>query len=273
MNPSLGTTVHPGSTSAPTPDVSGELVDHLSSPVTAGAVPQVQLTEAERHELFALLSTHFDGVTAAQFASDLNEKDWVLRIRRGDRLLGFTTLQLFHTEFDGRPINVVYSGDTITEPEVWQSLVLARSWIAMVRQAQRARADEPWYWLLLSSGYRTYRFLPLFWRTFWPCHDTDTPPDAARLLNQLARERFGEQFIETAGVVRFRHPQTLGGALADIPEGKQRDPHVAHFLTRNPGHARGDELVCLTDLGDHNLTPAGLRMARGWRNVADSAAG
>jgi len=32
---------------------------------------------------------------------------------------------------------------------------------------------------------------------------------------------------------------------------------------RNPGHADGDELVCFADLGDGNLTGAGVRMVRG----------
>ena len=38
------------------------------------------------------------------------------------------------------------------------------------------------------------------------------------------------------------------------------DPHVAFFLKRNPGHGDGDELVCLTELSDDNLTRAGRRM-------------
>jgi hypothetical protein len=31
--------------------------------------------------------------------------------------------------------------------------------------------------------------------------------------------------------------------------------YVAFFLSRNPGHAAGDELVCLTELSPANLTP------------------
>ena len=37
-------------------------------------------------------------------------------------------------------------------------------------------------------------------------------------------------------------------------------PHIAFFLATNPGHVRGDELVCLTELCDENLTRAGRRM-------------
>ncbi len=231
--------------------------------LTAHVAQRTEISACERQELFALLSTYFSGVTEAQFARDLDEKDWVLRIRRGERLLGFTTLQVFHTVSDGQPLNVMYSGDTITDPDVWRSPVLARSWIAMVRHIQGSRADERWVWLLLSSGFRTYRFLPLFWREFWPRFDRPTPPDTERLLQHLARERFGTLFDEHTGIVRFPRPQQLRGELGEIPEGKQHDPHVRFFLARNRGHQAGDELVCLTDLSDANLTAAGARMTRG----------
>jgi len=243
--------------------------DGTTDVLTAQAVLRESLTRADRNELFRLLSGHFEGVTESQFAQDLDEKDWVLRIRRGDRLVGFTTLQVYATDFEGRAVNVVYSGDTITDADVWGSPVLARAWIAMVRDIQASRLDAPWYWLLLSSGYRTYRFLPVFWREFWPCVSHDTPPAMARLLVHLATQRFGPRtpdgigFCAATGIVRFAHPQRLRGDLARIPDGKLRDAHVDFFLRHNPTHADGDELVCLTDLGDHNLTAAGARMLRG----------
>lgn len=221
------------------------------------------LTTAERAELFALLTRHFEGVDAEQFGRDLDEKDWVLRLRRDARLVGFTTLQVGASEFGGVRLNILYSGDTITEPEVWSSPVLSRAWIALVRRIQGEKLAEPWYWLLLSSGFRTYRFLPVFFQQFWPRHDAAMPPELVRLRDHLARERFGPLFDAAAGVVRFPRPQRLREKLAQVPEGRKHDPHVAFFLEKNPGHAAGDELVCLCDLGDPNLTAAGRRMRRG----------
>lgn len=227
----------------------------------ASACPVVTLDRDERAELFALLDAHFEGVTGAQFDRDLDEKDWVLRIRRDGRLVGFTTLQLYDTSLEGERINVIYSGDTIVAPEAWGSPVLARGWIALVRSLQATRPGERWVWLLLSSGFRTYRFLPVFWRTFSPRHDGGCASDDA-LRVQLASERFGSEFDSAAGVVRFAHPQRLRGVLAAVPGRRDDDPHVRFFLAQNPGHRDGDELVCLTTLSDDNLTPAGARMVR-----------
>lgn len=220
------------------------------------------LSAADRDEMLALLSSHFDGVTAAQFARDLDEKQWVLRIRRDGRLVGFTTARVARVMLDGASVHVLSSGDTIMAPEAWGSPMLSRAWIAMVHQLQHSTPGERWLWLLLTSGYRTYRFLPVFWRAFWPRHDAVTPADVQRTLAALARVQYGAQFDEARGIVRFTAPQRLRGALAIVDPARTTDPHVAFFLAANPGHALGDELVCLTELSDANLTAAGQRMVR-----------
>ena len=127
---------------------------------------------------------------------------------------------------------------------------------------RRTLPDPRCFWLLLSSGYRTYRFLPVFWREFFPRHDGLPPPEMSHFLTQLAKRQFGGSFDPKNGVVRFTNPQRLRTALADVPVGRKHDPHVAFFLQRNPGHASGDELVCLTELCADNLTKAGRRMMR-----------
>ena len=54
------------------------------------------------------------------FHRDLNNKDWIILLRdEHDRLQGFSTLALYETEFNGKPISVVYSGDTIIRREYW----------------------------------------------------------------------------------------------------------------------------------------------------------
>ena len=218
------------------------------------------LTATQRDEMFRLMDAHFHGVTADQFQRDLEEKDWVLRFCREEQLIGFSTMQVYSTMHADRCINVIYSGDTVMSPEAWGSPVLARAWIALVRELQSRSPEAPWYWLLISSGFRTYRFLPVFWREFWPRHDApdETPP----LLAQLARDRFGPLFDSAKGVVRFPHPQRLREHLSSVPDGRNEDPHVRFFLERNPDHDHGDELVCLAELSDANLTAAGRRMVR-----------
>jgi len=153
--------------------------------------------------------------------------------------------------------------DPKVAPEAWGTTALPRAWIAAVNQLRLALPHGRYYWLLLTSGFRTYRFLPVFWREFFPCFERATPPAAQRLLDHLARERFGPQYIHSSGLVRFSQPQRLRDELNRIPEGRAAaDPHVNFFSRRNPDCARGDELVCLTELSPENLTAAGRRMVK-----------
>jgi hypothetical protein len=210
--------------------------------------------------MFALLARHFEGVTRRQFDRDLEEKNWVVEIRRDGQLLGFSTLLVCRERYEDRDLTVIYSGDTIVAPEAWRSPALARTWISAVNHLRAAFPSRPCYWLLLTSGFRTYRFLPVFWREFFPRHDVPTPPRAKRLLDHLARVRYGAAYDQEDGVVRFPHPQVLRGRLGELPAGRAADEHVAFFLDRNPGHAKGDELACIAEISEANLTAAGRRM-------------
>jgi hypothetical protein len=219
------------------------------------------LSEEEMRQMFALFVEHFEGVTFAQFRHDLEAKNWVILLESDDRLVGFTTLLVYETSVEGEICSVVYSGDTIVSPEAWSAATLPRTWIESVARLRTCYPRGRYFWLLITSGFRTYRFLPLFWREFFPRFDLETPPHWKRLMDFLASERFGRSYDPATGVVRFEVPQILGGPLSTIPAGRQSDPHVAFFLSRNPGHRAGDELVCLAELSPQNLTSAGRRMA------------
>jgi len=230
--------------------------------MTSSVVERSALSARDQNEMHALLDEHFAGVSREQFETDLREKNWVVLLSRGTKLVGFSTLLVYETRVDDETVSVVYSGDTIVAPEAWGTTVLPRAWITAVNQLRRRVPRGRYYWLLLTSGFRTYRFLPVFWREFYPCFERATPAAQQRLLDHLARDRFGEQYVPTGGIVRFAHPQQLRGALSSVPQGRESDPHIAFFLRRNPGHRTGDELVCLTELSPENLTAAGRRMVR-----------
>ena len=222
--------------------------------------PRAELTTARKCEMFRLLAQHFDGVTLEQFGRDLAEKNLALLLYRGERLGGFSTLLAYTTDVEGAAVNVIYSGDTIVAPEAWGTTALPRAWVTGVEALRMTLPPGRCFWLLLTSGFRTYRFLPVFWREFHPRFDHVTPPERERLLKQIARERFGSEFDSLRGIVRFRRPQRLRAGLNQVAGGRTDDPHVVFFLSRNPGHADGDELVCLAELCPENLTAAGRRM-------------
>ena len=234
-----------------------------TSMVRGRLLARERLTAAERDAMRALLVRHFSGVTPAQFAADLAQKQWVILLEdAAGTLVGFTSLRLETLEAPVR-CHLLSSGDTIIDPRAWGSTALMRAWLAAVLALREgAGRDRPCYWLLLVSGFRTYRFLPLFWRDFHPRPAPAAPADLAARLVPLAHHRYGEAFDPASGIVRFPRPQRLRPHLAGIPAERLADAHIAFFAARNPGHAAGDELACLTELDEANLTRAGRRILR-----------
>ncbi len=231
--------------------------------LTTRVVNRSALSEREVAAMHDLLAQHFLGVDRQTFLRDLSEKNWVVLLHDGSGALrGFSTFLIYATAVDRRPITVVYSGDTIVEPSAWGSPALPRAWIRAVYDVARGYPAGDLYWLLLTSGFRTYRFVSVFFRAFYPRFDAPTPLESQHLLDALSAERFGPAYDAPAGLVRFSRPQVLRERLSGVPDGRSADPHVRFFLERNPGHIVGDELVSLASLARENLTAAGSRMAR-----------
>ena len=223
-------------------------------------LPRAALGGDDVADMYRLFTTHFERVSEDRFRVDLERKDWVIRVRDGKTLLGFTSLQFLRVRAAAADLEVLYSGDTIMKPEARSTTLLARTWIDSVRRISELHAAAEMHWLLLVSGFRTYRLLPVFWREFFPNCMQATPAGVRDTVATLAGALFGGGYDAHAGVVRFDSPQPLRPELSRIPESRLADPHVRFFASANPGHAEGDELVCWTRLTQDNLTAAGTRM-------------
>lgn len=225
-----------------------------------------ELTPDERERMYTLLTLYFHKVTPTHFERDLAEKEHVILLRdeRNDQIQGFSTLKRLRTTVDGRPIAAFFSGDTIVERAYWGESVLSRLWARHVfREAAAIRHTAPGtqvFWFLICSGYKTYRFLPTFFRSFYPAYDRSTPPATRRILDSLAGLKFPNEYDAERGIVRLSRATPLRPEVAAITTPLLRNPHVAFFAAANPGHIDGDELACLTEIIPDNLTPAGRRM-------------
>lgn len=211
-------------------------------------------------EMYGLFTSHFERVSEGQFCADLERKHWVIRLHDRGALQGFTSLQVVHTQVGDEPVSVLYSGDTIVRPEARSTTLLARTWIDAVRRISEGPGVHNLHWLLLVSGFRTYRLLPLFWKQFFPSCSEATPATIRAGVDSLAGSMFGDCYTPRGGIVRFANPQPLRPELSHIPEHRLADSHVRFFAAANPHHAEGDELVCWTRLSHDNLTEAGKRM-------------
>ena len=63
-----------------------------------------------------------------------------------------------------------------------------------------AHAGTDLYWFLISKGYKTYRFLPVFFHEFYPRWDVPTPSWARAMLDAVARALFPEDYDGEKGI-------------------------------------------------------------------------
>ena len=230
------------------------------------SVPQLTdvaaIGEATQREMFSLFERYYDGTGFKIFRRDLLAKDRVVLLRdHSGALRGFSTLAVYTREYRGHPLKVVFSGDTIIDEPAWGSHAFAFAWLRWVGALKAEAPEVPLYWLLISKGHRTYRYLPAFSRTYYPAHDAATPGPVQALMDFLAADRFGVAYKAGSGVLRFAGSEgRLRPHFARIPEKDLRLPEVHYFLQRNPGYAQGDELVCLCELAAGNLRPIARRV-------------
>ncbi len=104
------------------------------------------------------------------------------------------------------------------------------------------------YWFLISNSFRTYRYLPIYFREFYPNYREPTPDWAIRLIDELAGSRYPTAYDPLTGIVHghFWSGCRPGGAISDVTPERLRNPHVEFFATQNPGYVDGDELCCIS---------------------------
>jgi hypothetical protein len=202
--------------------------------------------------LFELFGRYYLYADRAAFDHDQAEKDWVLLLAdAGGTIQGFTTLKLYEVTVLGRPLQAVFSGNTIIDRSYWGEQELVASWCRFMAGLKRQTPELPLYWFLICSGYRTYLYLPLFFHTFYPRPERTTPAFEQALIDTLGTMKFGAEYRD--GIVQVTRPrECLLADLADPAPHKLHNPHVRFFLERNSGYRRGNELVCVTEFSLEN---------------------
>jgi hypothetical protein len=217
--------------------------------------PATALSWCDRRTLYELLERHYEHVSWPQFEADLAEKDAVIVLRDAKGLpCGFSTQKVMHVTVDGLRVRAIFSGDTIIDPGHWGEQELGRAWCRYVGQVRAADPETPLYWFLISKGYRTYLYLPVFFKSYCPACAWPTPAAEQRILSALARAKFSDDYDARTGLVVF--PESRGNLkpeLAVVPPHRLKNQHVHFFLSSNPSYSEGTELACLAEISPANM--------------------
>ncbi len=220
-------------------------------------VLRCDVDSATTDRLYELFVTYYNHVDRDTFDKDIDEKTWILMLKDGSgKVQGFTTMMLYDFLFIGKRVRAIFSGNTIIEKEFWGGQELSRTWGQFMAKLKCELPTVPLYWFLISSGYRTYLFLPLFFKNFYPCHNKATPLYESRLIDTLGKMKFPNEYRE--GIVYVSEPrECLDPEFALPSDRRMRNKHVRFFVENNPDYLKGNELVCLTEFSlENNLRSA-----------------
>ena len=220
------------------------------------------LASEERKQMYAVFSRYYENVDPSRFESDLDAKDWVIQLRNGGRtVVGFSTLQVYEHLGDTGRATILYSGDTIVDRAYRTNGDLAGAFGHILIRTINQESHIPIFWLLISKGVRTYRFLPVFFKTFYPVFSRSTPQHIKQLTDEIAVNKFGDNYLPATQVVSYNGQRDWLCASEHDPALINRsNPHIRFFLENNPGYLRGDELVCLTQISRENMNARACRV-------------
>lgn len=225
------------------------------SRLESAVVPAAELGKPERRRLFEIFDRHYEGASPEKFEADLAEKDFVILLREpGGALQGFSTQKILRVEGAGAPARAVFSGDTVIAREYWGEQELVRGWCRFVGRVRAEEPAAPLFWFLITKGYRTYLYLPLFFKDYHPHHERPISSAARGLRDALAEAKYGARYAAAAGLLRAdRCADRLRPELAETPAGRVEDERVAFYLRANPRYGAGEELVSVAEISSENL--------------------
>ncbi|CAB1056348.1 hypothetical protein D1BOALGB6SA_1084 [Olavius sp. associated proteobacterium Delta 1] len=225
-------------------------------------VNTARLNEEQKSDMYRLMVNHYNNVDPLEFAKDLAEKNWTILLvdRTSGKIKGFSTQMLFQHQYNDQTMLVLFSGDTIIDPGHWGSQALPVTLGRLMQSILASCPGEKLYWMLISKGFRTYRFLPVFFNAFYPRYDKATPAWEQGLITSLGKRKFADRYNSTNGIVTSSaHSQSLKKELSIPSKAHQKNHHVQFFLNANPDFGRGDELICVAPFHEQNIKPYLLR--------------
>lgn len=240
----------------------------------ASIVKQSSLPEAIKEQMLTLLQAYYDHVRKEVFYKDLSQKDWVILLNNTEEgVVGFSTVQLISLEVNKKEHLYVFSGDTIIKEEARNPHGLTAAFIHLMYALINKHAEKPLYWFLISKGYRTYRFLPLYFKEYYPAFNHSTPKENALIIDTIAKHKFGELYNPVNNVITYPFEKDkLKPDHATISEVRQsKNPHIRFFAERNPTFYKGDDLASIALISHSNFLPAIQRIKEATASEIDAS--
>jgi len=220
------------------------------------------LSNKEISEMFEIMKNHYENIKYEKFLKDLANKKWVIVLEENGKIAGFSTAAIVELEIKGKTVKGLFSGDTVIDQQYKWEMEFQKTWVKFVTGLME-EYDSEFYWFLLSKGEKTYRFLPLYFKEFYPCCERETPVEIKEMMDGYALKLYGGNYNRLTGIIKNSGENDyLNSQMAEVNSEKLKNRHIKFFLEKNSGYSKGDELVCIAKLSYDNFKESVKRMLR-----------
>jgi hypothetical protein len=224
----------------------------------------ISLTFNQKKAMYTLMTRYYDNLSFDKFIYDFEEKDDVIILVDEGEIYGFTTIELKEMIIDGKSIIGVFSGNTIVDNEYAFQSELQKGFTRYIENMINKEKHREIYWFLICKGYKTYRYLSVYFNDYYPNKDKPTPIFEQKVMDRYAEDKYGKAYDKTTGVIKNTGINDfLKEGVATIDKRVKKNKVNVYFEKVNHNHFRGDELVCLAKFSDENLKRAFYRATRG----------
>ncbi|MDE1465591.1 hypothetical protein [Spartinivicinus poritis] len=213
-------------------------------------IPIEEINDSHVREMWEIFRRFYDEVNFNKFFSDLKNKQGVIvALDHNEKIRGFSTYKFFNISFENATTSVIFTGDTILEPQFWGQSALKVGYTKLVMYQKLKKPSQDLYWFLISKGYKTYLAMTRNFPNCWPKYNVKTPPKIAQLLNESAIMLYPSNWRKEKGLLEFKISEgQLKSHVARIELSDELDPDIKFFMKKNPNHINGDELCCLAKI-------------------------
>lgn len=158
---------------------------------------------------------------------------------------------VLHTDFfnivvDGKRVRGIFSGDTIIDPAYWGNNALVTTFYRRLIIERFKHPFTPFYWFLISKGYKTYLLLTNNFYKYYPSVSWESQR-LKRITQAYCEQLFPGDFDADRMLLDFGDSYVrLKDSVARItPELASIDKDIGFFEQINPTWERGTEVPCI----------------------------
>ncbi len=204
------------------------------------------LSSQEIEQIWTTYSIHHN-VTYQEFLDrTVNQFEYIAIYQNSQNsVVGFTGIRVSEIELEnGKHASLIYFGQTFIEQKYRGKHLLSFSVLQILLKRKLANPFKQSYMWFDAICYKPFMLASKYSGEFYPNMNMETPKHIKDLTDAIGYTHYPTQYNRERGTVVKSQNRIKDEALR-IGQNDLRNKYIRFFAEKNPGHAKGDGLICI----------------------------